>query len=314
MTELTQPILVIGIGGAGSKLASQTQKILGFDCLQISNDEKDLDSGCENLSISTRGVINPSSQLIRGCVADQAQNISEKISKYSSVIIMANLAGKSGSAISPIISQICKEAEKSIISFAIMPFGFEKDKIFNAGISLKRLRADSDCTIIVDNDAILSSNPDLSPVQCHEITNSAIICIANSMKSSHLDETNIISTSKDKLDLETSLRDSLKMLYANGSASETKHSILYVLGGEKIPVGMLNTITKLTSGIFNDKNRIDFAIEPSKESKVMMVSALQNQTHFDSYDPLNMIPQENTLDWDEPECSIDCNLDLRQLE
>jgi cell division protein FtsZ len=27
-----------------------------------------------------------------------------------------------------------------------------------------------------------------------------------------------------------------------------------------------------------------------------------------------MIPQENTLDWSTPDCSIDCKLDLYQLE
>ena len=170
MTELTQPVLVIGVGGAGSKLASQTEKTLGFDCLQISNDVADFDSECENVSISTQGVINPSSQLIRGCTSNASGEISEKISNYSSVIIMANLAGKSGSAISPIVSQICKEAGKSVISFAIMPFRFEKDRIFNSGIALKRLRTNSNCTVVIDNDAILSSNPDLSPAKCHEIT------------------------------------------------------------------------------------------------------------------------------------------------
>ena len=315
MTELTQPVLVIGVGGAGSKLASQTEKTLGFDCLQISNNSADFDSDCENVSISTQGVINPSSQLIRGCTTKASEEVSEKISNYSSVIIMANLAGKSGSAISPIVSQICKESGKSVISFAIMPFRFEKDRIFNSGISLKRLRTNSNCTVVIDNDAILSSNPDLSPSKCHEITNSAIMCIANSLKSSPLpDETSVVSTSKDTLDLETSLRDSLKMLYANASAESVKHSMLYVLGGEKVPVGMLNTITNLTSGVFNGESRVDFATESSEQSKVVMVSALQGETRFDSYDPLSIIPKEDTLDWDEPECSVDCKLDLPQLE
>jgi len=27
-----------------------------------------------------------------------------------------------------------------------------------------------------------------------------------------------------------------------------------------------------------------------------------------------MIPSENTIDWDEPDCSIDCKLNLKQLE
>ena len=52
----------------------------------------------------------------------------------------------------------------------------------------------------------------------------------------------------------------------------------------------------------------------SKESKVVMLSSVQGEIRFDKYDPLGMIPSENTIDWDEPDCSIDCKLNLKQLE
>ena len=52
----------------------------------------------------------------------------------------------------------------------------------------------------------------------------------------------------------------------------------------------------------------------SNESKVVMLSSIQGMTKFEKYDPLGMIPQENTLDWTTPDCSIDCKLDLYQLE
>ena len=319
MTELTEPILVVGVGGIGSKLASQAKEMLNSDCLQISNNQDDLSPECSSILISTQGVINPSTQLIRGCTNKVSAEISEKVSNYSSVIIMANLAGKSGSAIAPIVSNVCKEAGKNVISFAIMPFRYEKDRIFTSGISLKRLRTDSNCTVVLDNDAMLSSNPDLSPSKCHEIANSAIMCVVNSLKSSRVpQDTSVISTSKNTQDLEDSLRDSLKMLYENASTDNVKHSILYVLGGRDVPIGMLNTITNLTSGAFNDESRVDLATESSssssEQSKVVMVSSVQGATRFDGYDPLSIIPQEDTLDWDEPECSIDCKLELYQLE
>ena len=52
----------------------------------------------------------------------------------------------------------------------------------------------------------------------------------------------------------------------------------------------------------------------TEESKVVMLSSIQGETRFDKYDPLGMISSENTIDWDEPECSINCELDLKQLE
>jgi len=51
-----------------------------------------------------------------------------------------------------------------------------------------------------------------------------------------------------------------------------------------------------------------------EESGFVMLSSILGETRFDKYDPLGIISQENTIDWDEPECSIDCELDLKQLE
>ena len=42
--ELTEPILLIGIGGVGSRLVDKVKKSLHCDCLLISHDKKDLTS------------------------------------------------------------------------------------------------------------------------------------------------------------------------------------------------------------------------------------------------------------------------------
>ena len=127
---------------------------------------------------------------------------------------MSNLAGKAGSAMSPVVSEMCKDAEKGLISFAIMPFKYEKDRIFNSGLALKRVRENSECTVVLDNDSLLESNPDLNPKACYNIANSALMHVIESLNSSEIsNETNILTTSKDGQDIEDSLRDSLKMLY-----------------------------------------------------------------------------------------------------
>lgn len=102
------------------------------------------------------------------------------------------------------------------------------------------------------------------------------------------------------------------MLYGNASPNSVKRSMLYVVGGSNIPVGVINSITSLTSGIVSESSaQIDMV---SEESKVVMLSSIQGMTKFDNYDPLGMISQEDTLDWSKPECSIDYKLDLYQLE
>ena len=166
--EVKEPVLVIGLGGAGIKLASEMREVLGADSLKISQDKRDV-SEHNSIHISTKSIINPSVQLIRGCAMEQSEKIAKHVSTYETVIIMANLAGKSGAALAPVVSSICKEQNKNVLSFAIMPFKFEKDRIFQSGISLKRLRMNSDSTIIIDNDAILDSNPDLSAEKLQQL-------------------------------------------------------------------------------------------------------------------------------------------------
>lgn len=312
--QVKEPILVIGLGGAGSKLAMQAKDSLNSDCLIISNDQKDIQSGTDSIKVSTDSIINPSVQLIRGSAYKVADQIKSKISKYSTIVLMTNLAGKTGSAISPVVSEICKEADKGIISFAIMPFKYEKDRIFNSGISLKRVKTNSACTIVLDNDSLLESNPDLSPKTCYSIANDAIMHVVSSLRTSDIsNQTNILTTSKNGQSLEESLRDSLKMLYENTSPNAVKRSMLYVVGGNNIPVGVINSITNLTSGILSESSsQVDMT--SSNESKIVMLSSIQGMTKFEKYDPLGVIPQENTLDWSQPDCSIDYKLDLYQLE
>jgi cell division protein FtsZ len=312
--QIKEPILIIGLGGVGSKLAIKAKDVLNSDCVLISNDSKDFSSNNDSIHISTKSVVNPSVQLIRGSTYMAADEIKSKIANYSTIILMSNLAGKAGAAMAPVVSEMCKEAGKGLVSFAIMPFKYEKDRIFNSGVSLKRVRENSECTIVLDNDSLLESNPDLNSKTCYDIANSAIMHVVKSLSTSEISsETNILTTSKGGQNIEESLRDSLKMLYENAPPNAIKRSMLYVVGGSNIPVGVINSITNLTNGILNESNsQIDMT--SSNESKVVMLSSIQGMTKFEKYDPLGMIPQENTLDWATSDCSIDCKLDLYQLE
>ena len=310
--QLTEPILIIGLGGVGANLGEKAKKLLNSDCLVISYDQNDLKEE-NSIKISSKSVINPSTQLIRGSTLESSDEIKESISNYSTIILMSNLAGKTGAGAGPVVSKICKEEGKNLLSFAVMPFKFEKERIFQSGVSLKRLREDSNCTIVLDNDALLDSNPDLTQNQCFDIANKAIEGMVHSLKSSEIsDNTNILSTSKSVDDIETSLKDSLRMLYDDAPPNSIKRSMLYIFGGKDIPIGSLDSMSNIAGGMF--EHSTTHIEQSSDQSKVVVLSSVSGETKFDSYDPLGIIPSEKTVDWDEPESSIDCTLDLPQLE
>jgi cell division protein FtsZ len=314
--QIQDPILVVGLGGAGCRLATSIKEGLGCDSLLISHDPKDLNHDSPKILINTNPVLNPSAYLIRGISFGARGSIAEKLESYSTIMIVANLAGKSGTALAPVVSQIGKKLGKSVLSFGIMPFKFEKDRIFFSGVSLKRLKANSDCTIIIDNDALLDSNPDLTPDACNVITNGALMHVVSTLKNSSLPlKTNILSTSKDIPDVETSLRDSIKMLYEDAPPNNIKSALLYVVGGNKVPIGVLNSMVSTVSGIFsNDSTRVSLSVSNGEKSKVVLLTSIEGETRFDKYDPLGMIPKENVLDWDEPDASVKIDLELEQIE
>ena len=374
--ELKEPILIVGIGGVGSKLATSTQDTIltKSDCLLVSHDRRDLekktksdssssansnhdnnddddDDKLKTIHISTKSLINPSYQTIRGFALESADYIKEQISGYSTIILMANLAGKTGEGIAPVISSICKQQKKNLMSFAVMPFNYQKDKIFASGISLKRIRSESTCTVIVDNDAMLQNNPDLTTESCYTITNSAIKYIIKSLTSGNTihPDTNVLTASKSGTDIETSLRDSLKMLHGcvdtTPNSTAIKSSVIHVVGGNNnIPIGMFDTISKMTQDVVGQSAAISIetlqhqqqndnstktntvaaasaAATTTDNKNIVMLSTIQenttgNPTKFDQYDPLGVIPKENTLDFDTMDCSYDCKLDntLQQLE
>ena len=277
--QLTEPILVIGLGGVGTRLAEKTKKSLNSDCLMISHDQNDLTAE-NSIKISTKSVVNPSTHLIRGSTLETSDEIKKNITNYSTVILMSNLAGKAGTGIGPIVSKICKQEQKNLLSFAVMPFKFEKERIFESGIALKRIREDSQCTIVVDNDALLDSNPDLTQKQCYDISNNAIESVMYSLKSSEISEdTNILSTCKTADDIQVSLKDSLRMLYEDAPPNSIKRSMLYVYGGSNIPVGVLNSISNITDGMFDENST--YVEMSSEESKVVMLSSVPvSYTHL----------------------------------
>jgi len=109
--QVKEPILVIGLGGVGSKLADEAKISLNVDCVMISNDKKDFSSENESIHISTDSIINPSVQLIRGSTYKVSEKIKSKISQYSTIVLMSNLAGKAGAAIAPVVSCVKKKTK-----------------------------------------------------------------------------------------------------------------------------------------------------------------------------------------------------------
>ena len=68
-------LLLIGIGGVGTRSHRFYNNNLGYDCLLISNDRRDLTSdNCDSVFIDSQPWVNPSSHKIRSLGLQSEQN------------------------------------------------------------------------------------------------------------------------------------------------------------------------------------------------------------------------------------------------
>jgi cell division protein FtsZ len=316
---IKNPVLLVGIGGAGSKIAIAASIALGCKCLLISNDKKDLihNEKCTAVYVDSGEWVNPSSLKLRSFVQAHRNEMMAAMSGYSTVIVVSNLAGRAGTAITPLVCRMAKESS-TVISIAIMPFKFEKDRIFNSGTALRRLRELSDSTIVMDNDAFLDKNPEMSQEECYGITNSAMVEVISSISTGTVTPAlNILCTSRASPSSESSLRDSLAMLYDTvPDASTVKRAMVYVMGGDRIPIGDLNKIVGYVQSIFQEEGSTEVAMSSLAATdgvRVHLVASAPQKTRFDRYDPLgDIIP--DVLDWDEPDSAPDIKIAIPAIE
>ena len=193
--------------------------------------------------------------------------------------------------------------------------GTREERIFSSGVALRRLREDSKFVVVLDNDAMLASNPDLTAAECRDIADAALLHVITAVDRTEISEgLGIVSSGREDFGIETGMRDSLKMLYGDARPGSVGRSVIHLIGGERAPVGVISSVSSMASYVLGRGSQVEISTDSSEGSAVVMVSTVHGATRFDGYDPLGSIPEGSRLDWEEPDCSMDCGLQVRQLE
>jgi cell division protein FtsZ len=204
--------------------------------------------------------------------------------------------------------------EKTVISLVTMPFGHEKDRLFQAGVSLKRISSNSDINFVVDNDAYVEINPALTIDDCSKISNEIVLNTIKLIPEISLNlGTNLVSGTMKENTIEIGIKDLIAQLYTSLGTSSITKSILYVNGARSEPIGTLNEmLSNFQNTMEGDTGDVSFVVTDSSRNNMHLIASIKGKTKFDSYDPLNMIPDDKVLDWDIPEShpSIDLPLPL----
>jgi hypothetical protein len=149
-----------------------------------------------------------------------------------------------------------------------MPFGHEKDRLFQASISLKRISLNSDINFVVDNDAYLEINPHLTVEACSKITNEIVLNTIKLIPEIALTlGTSIVSGTLKENSIEVGVKDLIAQLYSSLGTSTITKSILYVNGARNEPIGRLNQIlSNYQNSMEGDANEISFVVTDSSRN------------------------------------------------
>ncbi len=293
-------LIIIGVGETGSKITLDIVKEIDSDYLLL-NSKKNSKKNSKNIIIETESWINPPVYKLREFFLKKMDSIVEIVKNYSNIIIVGNLASKFGIAVMPKLTNILHTSrEKEIISFVIMPFGFEKCRIFHSGVSLSFISSYSDSTVIIDNNSFLKNNPELSIPECFRITNNAIKdVIITSVDKGFPDNFNVIATCKESDNIEDVFSNSFTM-FKNSNIEISEKTFMYIYPAkekiEKID-NILKTVEKIT---YDSENEINIISNSGNLAKIHLIGKTDNLL-FSSYDPLNQfISFNNFLDY-EPE-------------
>jgi cell division protein FtsZ len=345
LIKMRKPVLLLGVGGLGSRLASKIAKELGCACSIVTDDERCDTGGYPTVLIDTKSWINPSGRKLRFYAQASVDRIKSLIAGYRTILIIGNLAGKAGIALCPSICNMIRNQpyvsnqmsegtisssrlrpqsiaaanDIDVITFVIMPFNFEKSRIFDAGISLRRIRESSGAVVVIDNDAFLDNNPDLTISQCYDLTNQAIFDTISSIYQTEFNaDLNLLNVGRsDRDSASNSALDSLAMLLDNADIESVRRTLIYVMGGDRISVGAMNGLVSTVQSVLRNDNLSDVNLMVSNPGhvNVHLLSSIISRTKFDSYDPLSeIIPSKNNLDWDELDSFPEISLDIKDVE
>lgn len=156
-------IAVIGIGGAGCRIASKLYGRMGrVGVIAINTDRAALEQTAADTRLYickevTKGLgTNGDPALGKKCAQIHDAEISAAVSKYQYAFIIAGLGGGTGSGAASVVAELCDRAGVKVGAVAIMPFGFETGRAVKAAEGYRALHAVCPDIVRCENDKVLS--------------------------------------------------------------------------------------------------------------------------------------------------------------
>ncbi len=331
-------ITAVGIGSAGSKIVSllSRRSLLVDRFAYVSCDKGDFSTTESGETILVESPVDQklTPPMVRGLAIRAYSRIKDAVEGSKVVFVVAGLGGATGSGLAPLVAAIARDSGATTVGVAVMPFEFEKKMKFYAGVSLRRLRAESRGVIVIDNDTLMRSSPDDSTLTgLYDSANKEAVKALSSLLSKSSESS--VPVGLNKL-LGTVLQDGYSLLGVSSSGSidkaeealagavvsigklaeakEANHAVVILHGDASLSgqeVGLV--VKRLGSMINNQAVDVEYGVNYSgaAQLQVSLLASGFRSTKYDDYDPLNKVLGGRTID-DEMDSALPEGLEALQ--
>ncbi len=175
--SFTPRIAVVGVGGQGSNLVNRL----------FSHGLKSADTVALNTDIGHLNMIKAKKKLLIGkaitnglgaggfpevaakCADVSRNEIEEALTGYNLIFVAAGMGGGTGTGAAPTVAKIARETGATVIATVTYPFALERSRKLKADWGLEQLNKEADCTIVIENDKLLSYVPNLPIEKAFEL-------------------------------------------------------------------------------------------------------------------------------------------------
>ncbi len=173
----TPRVAVVGVGGQGSNLVNRlfSYGIKSADTIAVNTDVGHL-----NMVKATKKLLIGKSitnglgaggfpEVAAKCADVSRSELQTALEGYNLVFVAAGMGGGTGTGAAPTVAKVAREAGATVIATVTYPFSLERSRRLKADWGLEQLNKEADCTIVIENDKLLSYVPNLPIERAFEV-------------------------------------------------------------------------------------------------------------------------------------------------
>ncbi|MBC7090677.1 MAG: hypothetical protein H5T50_02015 [Nitrososphaeria archaeon] len=314
---------IIGVGTAGKRILEKISYKISDGILLALDDTEWRLSGNRVKEIRLNVNFERTSKKIKLEAYKVGKSLVEEVDGVRNIVIVSGLGGVFGSSAAPIVANVLRESGKRVLGISIMPFKFEKSRLFRAAVALRKMKIACDGVIVIGNGEFIEKAPKTPLFKAYELENEWI----GNFISKLFDRENIYGINSGEtyrlasegntvlgvgvgegtgMAEEATTRATLSLRRQSGS--DAREALVYVVGWKEISLGDVSTIVTTFRGITCCEGEIKVGYYPNGERSLTVYAlAAVTETKFDEWDPVQKILKDRELDFDVyADMSVDC--------